>query len=135
LRQALPANISAGQRQRVALARTLVLDPVVLLLDEPLSALDQLLRAKVRCELCEMFAKLNIPTLLVTHDPEDAKELADRILVVEQGRIRQVASYANLEGGASSRRATESPNMPWFESPDRKAGRFAEPDARMAGVH
>ena len=86
---ARPGAISGGERQRVALARALARDPAVLLLDEPLAALDTHTRGAVRAELGDLLAELRLPTLLVTHDFEDAAALADRVGVIVEGRILQ----------------------------------------------
>jgi molybdate transport system ATP-binding protein len=91
-----PANLSGGERQRVALARALARDPRVLLLDEPLSALDAHTRAVVRGELQDLLGELGLPSLLVTHDFGDAAALADRIGVVIDGRLRQLGSAHEL---------------------------------------
>jgi len=91
-----PPRLSGGERQRVALARALARDPGVLLLDEPLSALDAHTRAVVRGELAAMLRELTIPALLVTHDHRDALALADRIGVIVEGRLRQVGTPAEL---------------------------------------
>jgi molybdate transport system ATP-binding protein len=91
-----PATISGGERQRVALARALARDPKVLLLDEPLSALDAYTRSRVRSELRELLLELGLPTLLVTHDFDDAAALADRVGVLVEGRLLQVAEPAEL---------------------------------------
>ena len=91
-----PASLSGGERQRVALARALARDPQVLLLDEPLSALDAHTRGVVRGELHDVLAELSLPTLLVTHDFRDAAGLADRIGVVVSGTLRQVGSAEEL---------------------------------------
>lgn len=93
---ARPATISGGERQRVALARALARDPAVLLLDEPLSALDAQTRAEVRGELQDLFAELELPTLLVTHDFADAAALADRVGVLVDGTLRQLGTPAEL---------------------------------------
>jgi molybdate transport system ATP-binding protein len=87
-----PAELSGGERQRVALARALARDPGVLLLDEPLSALDAHTKIAVRGELQELLRELGLPTLLVTHDYEDAASLADKVGVLVDGRLRQLAS-------------------------------------------
>jgi molybdate transport system ATP-binding protein len=91
-----PSAISGGERQRVALARALARDPAVLLLDEPLSALDAYTRARVRAELREVLQELRMPTLLVTHDFDDAAALADRVGVIVEGQLLQVAAPAEL---------------------------------------
>ncbi len=91
-----PAQLSGGERQRVALARALAREPNVLLLDEPLSALDEITRREVRAELAQMLGQLPLPTLLVTHAFEDATALATRIGVIDSGRLLQVATAAQL---------------------------------------
>jgi molybdate transport system ATP-binding protein len=91
-----PGELSGGERQRVALARALARDPAVLLLDEPLSALDIHTRSVVRGELAELLAELRLPTLIVTHDFEDAASLADRVGVIVEGRILQLGAAADL---------------------------------------
>ena len=91
-----PGELSGGERQRVALARAVARDPIVLLLDEPLAALDTQTRAAVRAELGERLRDAGLPTLLVTHDYADAAALADRIGVIVGGRIVQVGSAAEL---------------------------------------
>ena len=96
LADARPGAISGGERQRVALARALARDPGVLLLDEPLSALDAHTRRRVRGELREVLGELGLPTLMVTHDFEDATSLADRIGVLVDGRLLQVGSPSEL---------------------------------------
>jgi molybdenum ABC transporter ATP-binding protein len=89
-------ELSGGERQRVALARALARDPALLLLDEPLSALDTHTRAGVRAELRELLDALKLPTLLVTHDFEDAATLAGRVGVISEGRILQLGSPSEL---------------------------------------
>ena len=93
---ARPDELSGGERQRVALARALARDPRVLLLDEPLSALDAHTRSSVRAELRELLRELGLPTILVTHDFEDAAALADRVGVLVEGHVLQIASPADL---------------------------------------
>jgi molybdenum ABC transporter ATP-binding protein len=96
LEGARPAELSGGERQRVALARALARGPDVLLLDEPLSALDAHTKAGVRAELHELLAGLGIPVLLVTHDFEDAAALADRVGVIVDGQLRQFGTPREL---------------------------------------
>jgi molybdate transport system ATP-binding protein len=91
-----PAQLSGGQAQRVALARALACGPRALLLDEPLAALDVQTRAQVQGELREHLAAFAGPTLLVTHDPIEALLLADRIVVLEQGRVVQHGTPAQI---------------------------------------
>jgi spermidine/putrescine transport system ATP-binding protein len=85
----LPANLSGGERQRVALARSLVIEPDVLLLDEPLSALDPILRKQVRSELRALQKRVGITFLLVTHDQEEALSVSDQVAIMNAGRIEQ----------------------------------------------
>jgi molybdate transport system ATP-binding protein len=91
-----PDRISGGERQRVALARALARNPSVLLLDEPLAALDAHTRDTVRAELAARLANLGLPTVLVTHDYDDAAALAGRIGVLVDGRLRQMGTPAEL---------------------------------------
>ena len=87
-----PRELSGGQQQRVALARAIVIDPLVLLLDEPLSALDKNLRASMQLELKDIQRRLGITTILVTHDQGEALSLSDRIAVMAEGEIRQIGT-------------------------------------------
>ncbi len=91
-----PAELSGGQRQRVSLMRALMLSPEVLLLDEPLGALDPLVRSALQRDLKEIFARLQQTTLLVTHDMGEAAFLADEIVLMNDGRIVQRGSAADL---------------------------------------
>ena len=101
---ARPVELSGGQAQRVALARALAIDPSVLLLDEPLAALDAATRSEVRRELRAHLATFPGMRLLVTHDPVDAAVLADRMLVIEGGRLVQSGTPAQV---------TARPRSPW----------------------
>ena len=92
----LPHELSAGQAQRVALARALVSTPALVLLDEPLSALDAATRISMRTSLREHLRDLTVPTILVTHDIADAAEVADDIVVLESGRITQRGTMAEI---------------------------------------
>ena len=91
-----PIHLSGGERQRVALARALARRPRVLLLDEPLAALDARTRESVRAELGEVLRSLALPTVLVSHDFEDAAALADQVGILVEGRIVQIGSPAEL---------------------------------------
>jgi putative spermidine/putrescine transport system ATP-binding protein len=91
-----PTELSGGQAQRVALARCLVVEPKVLLMDEPFSALDAHLRANLREELKALQRRLRLTTIFVTHDQEEAMELADRIVVMHAGRIEQIGRPGDL---------------------------------------
>jgi len=92
LEQRKPAALSGGQQQRVAVARALARDPAVLLLDEPFSAVDQVTRRKLQQELARLRAHLNIPMLLVTHDLDEARMLADRMVILHRGRTLQAGT-------------------------------------------
>jgi len=91
-----PNQLSGGQQQRVALARTLAIEPQVLLLDEPLSNLDAKLRVQMRRELLRLHKRLGITTIFVTHDQEEAMTICDRIAVLDQGVIQQVGTPVEL---------------------------------------
>jgi iron(III) transport system ATP-binding protein len=90
LSKRLPVELSGGQQQRVALARALVSEPGILLLDEPLSNLDALLRVTLRAELLRLHRKLGFTALHITHDQEEALEMGDRVILMREGRIEQV---------------------------------------------
>lgn len=87
-----PDQLSGGQQQRAALARTLVVEPSVLLLDEPLSALDRQLRETMRADLRNLLKTVNITAVIVTHDQDEALTVADRVAVMRNGRIEQIGS-------------------------------------------
>jgi sulfate/thiosulfate transport system ATP-binding protein len=92
----LPAQLSGGQRQRMALARALAVEPKVLLLDEPFGALDAKVRKELRDWLRRLHDEVHVTTLFVTHDQEEALEVSDEIVVINQGRIEQVGSPDEL---------------------------------------
>jgi ABC-type sulfate/molybdate transport systems ATPase subunit len=102
LRHARPEELSGGERQRVALARALARDPAVLLFDEPLAALDTHTRGRVRAELQGLLGRLQLPTLLVTHDFQDAAALAERVGVIVEGRLVQVGTPTELVAAPAS---------------------------------
>ena len=100
---AFPGQLSGGQQQRVALARAIAVDPRLLLLDEPLSALDAKVRAELRGEIRHVQRSLGIPTLMVTHDQEEALALSDRIICMNQGVVVQAGTPEDLYHRPSTR--------------------------------
>ena len=99
---ARPRELSGGQAQRVALARALILEPPLLLLDEPLAALDAGTRTSVRGELQKVLGAYGGATILVTHDPADALALADELVVLEEGRVVQRGAPLDVAGAPSN---------------------------------
>jgi sulfate transport system ATP-binding protein len=91
-----PAQLSGGQRQRMALARALAVDPEVLLLDEPFGALDARVRKELRAWLRRLHDEVHVTTIIVTHDQEEAMEVAGQIVVINQGRVEQVGTPREL---------------------------------------
>jgi spermidine/putrescine transport system ATP-binding protein len=98
-----PAQLSGGQRQRVALARAIVCEPKVLLLDEPLSALDAKLRTQMRVELKQLQKRLGITFIFVTHDQEEALTMSDRVAVMSSGRVEQIGTVDEIYYRPASR--------------------------------
>ena len=96
LQDRYPSQLSGGQRQRVALARTLAVNPEVLLLDEPFGALDAKVRKELRSWLRDLHERVQVTTVFVTHDQEEAMEVADEIVVFNEGRIEQVGTPAEI---------------------------------------
>ncbi|MGO4854191.1 ABC transporter ATP-binding protein [Phaeovulum sp. W22_SRMD_FR3] len=99
----MPAKMSGGQQQRVALARALVYDPPVLLMDEPLSALDKKLREEIQHEIRRIHQETGVTVLYVTHDQEEALRLSDRIAIFNKGRIEQVGTGPELYANPATR--------------------------------
>jgi putative spermidine/putrescine transport system ATP-binding protein/putrescine transport system ATP-binding protein len=111
-----PAGLSGGQQQRVALARAMAITPEVMLLDEPLSALDAKLRQELRFELKQILQAAHCTTLIVTHDQEEAMSLADEIIVMDRGRVLQQGDAAAIYRAPSSRAVAEFIGRTnWFE--------------------
>ena len=99
----MPAKLSGGQQQRVALARALAYDPPLLLMDEPLSALDKMLRQEIQTEIKRIHRETGVTILYVTHDQEEALNLSDRVALFNQGKIEQVGSGRDLYERPASR--------------------------------
>ncbi len=97
LKDSFPFDLSGGQKQRVALARALIRKPKLLLLDEPFSALDTLLRARLRKELIRIQAIFNIPVIMITHDPEDIEAFAETVVTYEDGQVCKVNPFLREE--------------------------------------
>lgn len=95
-RKRYPSQLSGGQQQRVAVARALAIEPKLLLMDEPLTALDAQLKEHLRIELAQLFRRLKITTVYVTHDQIEAMAIADRIAVMNKGKIEQIAKPAEI---------------------------------------
>jgi sulfate transport system ATP-binding protein len=91
-----PAQLSGGQRQRMALARALAVEPQVLLLDEPFGALDAQVRKELRAWLRRLHDEVHVTTVFVTHDQEEAMEVADEIVIINRGQVEQAGSPADL---------------------------------------
>ncbi|HET9419308.1 MAG TPA: ATP-binding cassette domain-containing protein, partial [Chthoniobacterales bacterium] len=107
LLQRYPLELSGGQRQRVSLMRALVLSPELLLLDEPLGALDPLVRASLQKDLKQIFAGLHQTALLVTHDLAEAAYLGDEVVLMDEGRIVQQGSIVDLRERPANEFVTE----------------------------
>ncbi|MES2435863.1 MAG: ABC transporter ATP-binding protein [Pseudomonadota bacterium] len=103
----MPKNLSGGQQQRVALARAMVIKPSVLLLDEPLSALDRRLRQEMQVELLRIQRQTGLTTIFVTHDQEEALTLSDRIAILDKGRIVQSGAPEDIYENPQTRFAAE----------------------------
>src|SRR5499433_3523594 len=103
LAERMPRQLSGGQQQRVALARALVIEPEILLLDEPLSNLDAKLREEVRVEIRQLQRRLGLTTVMVTHDQDEALAMADRLVVMSAGAIQQIGTQRELYEHPSNR--------------------------------
>src|SRR6185503_1732391 len=124
-----PGQLSGGQRQRVALARALINHPSVLLLDEPLGALDLKLRKQMQAELTRLQRRVGITFVYVTHDQDEAMSMSDRIAVMDRGRVLQVGTPAQIYGDPADRFVME-----FIGSPNVFAGRVERLDEGEADV-
>lgn len=129
-----PKELSGGQQQRVALARALVFDPSLVLLDEPLSALDKNLREALREELRRLHKAVGMTFILVTHDQDEALELSDRIAIINNGRLEQFADPATLYNAPATRFVGEFLGKSNF-IPVQVAGQRQDTLQLHAGVH
>ena len=134
LAKARPGEISGGERQRVALARAVGRSPRVLLLDEPLSALDSVTKAQVSAELARWLGELRLPTVLVSHDFEDVAGLADRVVVVDRGRVVQDATVDEFLDAPASRFVAAFTGVNYFEGTAAAAGDRSEVALDPAGT-
>lgn len=154
LGERMPATLSGGERQRVALARSLAVSPRMLLLDEPLSALDRGLRERLAAELHDILRRAGTTVLLVTHDQEEAFAIADRMAVMREGRLVQAGTVADvwrgpadawtarflgyatvLEGGAAvALRELVEPDGTWTQVALRRSAIRLDPAGPLAGT-
>jgi sn-glycerol 3-phosphate transport system ATP-binding protein len=126
-----PAALSGGQRQRVAMGRAMIREPKVFLFDEPLSNLDARLRVQMRAELRRLHQRLKTTSIFVTHDQVEAMTLADRLVVINHGRIEQVGTPAEVYGRPATRFVASfigSPPMNLLEGQIETGGIFAQGD-------
>jgi ABC-type Fe3+/spermidine/putrescine transport system ATPase subunit len=142
LEERKPGQLSGGQQQRVALARALVVEPPVLLCDEPLGALDRKLRQQMQFELKELQQRLGVTLVFVTHDQEEALAMSDRIAVMNKGKVEQVGSPTEIYERPRTRFVADFiGEINLLDDTDRaralrpeKIRLVAEPGARLAGV-
>jgi molybdate transport system ATP-binding protein len=134
LAKARPGEISGGERQRVALARAVGRSPRVLLLDEPLSALDSVTKAQVSAELSRWLGELHLPTILVSHDFEDVAGLADRVVVIDRGKVVQDASVDDFLDAPSSAFVAAFTGVNYFTGAAVAAGDRVEVALEPAGT-
>ncbi|TNF12984.1 MAG: ABC transporter ATP-binding protein [Rhodobacteraceae bacterium] len=121
-----PGQLSGGQQQRIALARAIAVDPRVLLLDEPLSALDAKVRAELRAEIRHVQRALGIPTLMVTHDQEEALALADKIICMNHGTVVQAGTPQDLYHRPRTRFVAEFMGISNLLTPEAMARAFPD---------
>ena len=134
LAKARPGEISGGERQRVALARAVGRSPRVLLLDEPLSALDSVTREQVSGELARWLGELHLPTILVSHDFEDVAGLAQRVVVVDRGQVIQDATVEDFLDAPASPFVASFTGVNYFQGTAKQAGDRTEVALEPAGT-
>jgi len=142
LEERKPGQLSGGQQQRVALARALIVEPPVLLCDEPLGALDRKLRQQMQFELKELQKRLGVTLVFVTHDQEEALAMSDRIAVMNKGKVEQVGSPTEIYERPRTRFVADFiGEINLLDDTDRaralrpeKIRLVAEPGARLAGI-
>ncbi|HEY8904371.1 MAG TPA: sulfate ABC transporter ATP-binding protein [Chthoniobacterales bacterium] len=118
----LPNQLSGGQRQRVAFARALAVEPQVLLLDEPFGALDAKVRKELRRWLREFQERVKLTTIFVTHDQDEAFEVADRVVIIDKGKIQQIGSPAEVRKAPANVFVAEFLDLEWPKgSPEPKS--------------
>jgi putative spermidine/putrescine transport system ATP-binding protein len=129
-------QLSGGQRQRVALARAIVFEPRILLMDEPLSALDKKLREQMQIEVRHLHQRLGMTTVYVTHDQREALTMSDRVAVIDKGRIRQVGAPRDIYERPNSRFIAEFIGESHFlpVTVSERGAHFARQQLRLAGV-
>ena len=134
--QKLPGQMSGGQQQRVAIARAIVIEPPLILMDEPLSNLDAKLRLEMRTEIRRIHGELGRTTLYVTHDQDEALSLADRIVVMKDGRVQQVDTPAAIYGRPANlavARFMGYRNELLLDAADQGAGRTDAAGSKVCG--
>ena len=129
-----PGSLSGGQQQRVAIARVLVLEPRVLLLDEPFNALDAKLRGVMQVELRQLIKRLGLTAIFVTHDQEEALTMSDRIAVMNGGRIEQVAPPEEIFDRPATAYVADFIGSANFWEARAEGGRVALPDGQSVGT-
>jgi molybdate transport system ATP-binding protein len=136
LADSMPSELSGGQRQRVALARALIKKPSILLLDEPFSALDSMLRHRMRLELLEIRQKFAVPLVVITHDPADVEVFADTLVVFENGGVKEVCSRRQSPGPAvtNSWRQKVCRRAKWEQEQQAHAAQGQSPDRNIVAV-
>lgn len=126
-----PRQLSGGQQQRIAIGRTIVLDPDVFLLDEPLASLDAKLRVDIREELQELQDRINITTIYVTHDQEQAMTMSDRIVVMNEGEVQQFATPGEVYNEPTNEFVANfigTPSMNFFDGTMEKRDGYVDID-------